>query len=340
MFLAYLHQPREAVRVSGSEVEAFDQGRVMSANFNLVGCAKQIEDLIKGKLDEARAGFPTLVCIIGEDWGNWIDSPFMRSTVTELQQSLAKGTIKFKDKTEPVRPDLLSELSTSAGNWACMTWSLTRQDTFLTTDSSCTFSLVCIASLPLLDTKSAYSNLEQFKGAVNTVTRRRLICVEKAQSASIVFNPASLPQVLNSIITVGRMNRTFFTYKPTSASKLLAWKYRTQLSTLENITSAFSSGDLSSLNLSRLSIDNERLKDLASQISQPFATDFRTSSFYETNFEKYVIGYKKADVNKSQLPPRPKSRECNSRVVKYKGRMLRPATNYNKQRNASSKNLA
>lgn len=312
----------------------------MSANFNLIGCAGNIEDLVRGRLEETKSGSHALVCIVSETWTEWLTSDFMKELVAGMDQSLAKGLAIYKDKGEPIKANMLASLAKEAGSWACLTWRVSRLDTFLTEESSTNFSLIYLSSLPLFDAKSVNSNLDQFKSAVTTTTRRRLKCLVGATSATLVFQPRTMPSVFSSIISAGRINRSFFTYKPSSASKLLAWKYRTQLSTLENITTAFSSGDLPTLNLNRLSMENERLKELAAQTSQSFAHEHIASSLYGSHFEKYCVGRTKPEELKPiRLPPRPKSRDCNARVVKYKGRVLRPSTNYKKHR-SSSKALA
>jgi hypothetical protein len=306
-----------------------------------VGGIEHIQDLIKTRIAEARSGPASLVCVVGERCKEWLAGDFLRGVAQDLEQSQAKGQVKFKHQTEEFKADQLPSYEEQADTWVSLTWRLPIPDTFLTTEASSSFTLVLIASLPLFEAKSVNSNLEQLRTSVISVTHRRLRCLETSSSVALVFQPVSLQSVVNAIITTGRINRSFFTYRPSSASKQLAWKYRTQLSTLEDLTSVPHSRDNSLLTLKRLSLENEQLKELTQQTSQPYTSDLKACELYGINFEKYCLGRPPPLLPKAErLPPRPKSRDCGMRAVKYRGKVLRPATNYNKRRQSLSKMVA
>jgi hypothetical protein len=307
----------------------------------LVGGVEDIQDLIKTRIAEARNGPASLVCVVGERCKEWLSADFLRGVAQDLEQSQAKGVIKFKQQLEEFKADQLPSYEDQADTWASLTWRLPAPATFLTTEASSCFTLVLVASLPLFEAKSVHSNLEQLRTSVKSVTHRRLRCLETSSSVALAFQPVSVQSVLDAVATTGRINRSFYTYRPSSASKQLAWRYRTQLSTLEDLTSVPNTRDNSSLSLRRLSRESEQLKEVTQQTSQPYTSDLKASELNGINFENYSRGRLPPSQPKAgRLPPRPKSRDCSMRAVKYRGKVLRPATNYNRRRQSLSKLMA
>jgi hypothetical protein len=333
MFFAYIYHPHDAVRVSGSEVEAFSHGKVMSANFNLVGSLVHAQDLICAKLHEAKNGVSSVVCVVGREWTSWLSDGFLSEVATELDESQTTSTIKFNDKTEPFKADQLSSYASLSCPWACLTWSLCSPHTFLTSESTSNFSLIFLQSLPLKQSVSSCSHLDQLKHSVQSVAGRKLKCLKAPMS--VVFQPVSLSDVFCSIIIVGRLNRSLFVYKPCSATKLLGLKHRTKLCTLEALTAVYGAADTS---LSGLSMLRGSFKDFSTKLNQSFGDHKAVLAPQDSTYSKTLLldeslyeGIRLVRMHQSKartegLPSINKSKSCVS--IKFKGRVLHPAPVY------------